>query len=257
VSRGLSRKDAAERYERERRQGAEIAASGLERVWGWSSPAGKIRAARRAAFLAEAAGLRPGVRCLEIGAGTGEFTARLLDTGSVLTALELSDATGEICRARVNGRAEIVIGNIETGEGLAGRTFDAVVGVSILHHVNLDLTLATIARVLEPGGRFAFSEPNMANPQVWAERAIRLVGRLRHTTEHETAFRPRQLREAFERHGFVVDESRSFDFVHPATPRVALPAVIRLGEMLERTPVREIAGSVLIAGSAPALAKAS
>ena len=64
------------RWEAERLQGETIV-RGEEAVWGWSSPAGQLRAARRAKFLVEAAGLGPGVRCLELGCGTGEFTARL------------------------------------------------------------------------------------------------------------------------------------------------------------------------------------
>ena len=31
--------------------------------------------------------------------------------------------------------------------------------------------------LLRPGGRFAFSEPNLANPQVWAERNVEVVRR--------------------------------------------------------------------------------
>ena len=73
-------------------------------------------------------------------------------------------------------------GNIETGEGLDGREFDAIVGVSVLHHVELDACFAHTFPVLRPGGRFAFSEPNLANPQVWAERSFELVRRARHVT---------------------------------------------------------------------------
>jgi SAM-dependent methyltransferase len=241
---------AQARYEAEQRQGIDIA-SGLEHVWGWSSPAGRRRAARRARFLIEQAHLRPGITCLEFGAGTGEFTARLLEAGCSLVAVEISEATAEICRRRVGGRAEIVIGNIETGEGLEGRAFDAIVGVSVLHHVDLGLCLRNTVSLLKPGGRFAFSEPNSANPQVWLQRHVSWIGARRHVTPHETAFRTTELRRAFEQAGLVVETCELFDFLHPSTPAPLIRAVEGLGRLIERTPLRAIAGSIRIAGHRP------
>lgn len=238
---------SAERYEAERAQG-ELIAAGREGAWGWTSPAGRIRAERRARFLIEAAGLRAGIRCLELGCGTGEFTARLADSGCELTAIELSPVTAELARGRVGDRAEIVVGNLETGEGLEGREFDAIVGVSVLHHVDLDACFAHTFAALRNGGRYAFSEPNLANPQVWAERRIEPLRRLRKVTPHETAFSAAGLRREFERAGFVVDVAEPFEFLHPATPRRLIGAVRGLERLLERTPVRAIAGSVRIAG---------
>src|SRR5438477_8504033 len=122
VSRRLSPERSNDRYEEERRQGERIVAADLERVWGWSGPAGSLRAQRRAEFLIEAAGLGPGVRTLELGAGTGEFTQRLVASGCELVAVELSEATAERCRSRVGDRAEVVVGNVETGGPPAGCT---------------------------------------------------------------------------------------------------------------------------------------
>jgi SAM-dependent methyltransferase len=244
-------RDAELRYQAERRQGEAIVRDDLERIWGWNGPAGRIRADRRAAFLIEAARLEPGSRCLELGAGTGEFTLRLADSGCDLVAIELSEATAARCRERLDGQAAVVVGNIETAEGLAGFEFDAIVGVSVLHHVDLDACLRTTFAHLVPGGRFAFSEPNIANPQVWAERHVELVRRARHTTEHETAFRARDLRQAFEAAGLVVERCEPFDFLHPATPALLIRPVRQLERVLERTPARAIAGSIRISGRKP------
>ncbi len=245
---GLSAAASAERYAAERLQGETIVGGDLEDVWGWSGPAGRRRAARRAAFLIEAAALGPGVRCLELGAGTGEFTARLLESGCELVAVELSEAAAGRCRERVGDRAEVLVGNIETGEGFEGREFDSIVGVSVLHHVNLELCLDATFPKLRPGGRFAFSEPNMANPQVWATKNVGVLGRLLHETPHETAFRTRELRALFEGAGLRVDVCEPFEFLHPATPPRLIPGVRRLERFLEATRVRAIAGSVRVAG---------
>jgi 2-polyprenyl-3-methyl-5-hydroxy-6-metoxy-1,4-benzoquinol methylase len=242
-----ARRDA--RYAEERRQGEQIVADDLERVWGWSGPAGRIRAQRRADFLISAAGLAPGVRALELGAGTGIFTEQLAASGCELVAVELSEATAERCRERVGDRAEVVVGNVETGEGLEGRTFDAIVGVSVLHHVNMPLCLENTFSLLRAGGRFAFSEPNMANPQVWAMKNVDFVARRLHETEHETAFRVRELRALFEDAGFDVTTCEPFEFLHPFTPERLIRAVLGIERALERTPLRAIAGSIRVAGT--------
>jgi SAM-dependent methyltransferase len=240
----------SERYDEERRQG-ELIASGEEHIWGWSGPAGTLRAERRARFLIERAGLAPGARCLELGCGTGEFTTRLLESGCELVAIELSEATAAIARKRVGGRAEIVVGNVETGEGLERREFDAIVGVSVLHHVDLDACFAHTFPHLRSGGRFAFSEPNLANPQVWAERKIQLVRKARHVTQHETAFLASDLRARFEAAGLEVALCRPFEFLHPATPAPLIGTVGALERFAERTPLRAIAGSIAVAGRRP------
>ena len=166
------------------------------------------------------------MRCLELGCGTGEFTERLVASGCELVAVDLSEETAALARERVGDRARVVVGNIETGEGLEGLEFDAIVGVSVLHHVDLDATFAHTFSLLRPGGRFAFSEPNMANPQVWAERNLDLSARLRHVTPHETAFRADELRRRFEEEDLVVDVCEPFEFLHPSTPAWLVPAAL-------------------------------
>jgi len=104
VSRRLSPERRDDRYAEERRQGEQIVADDLERVWGWSGPAGTIRAQRRADFLISAAGLAPSVRTLELGAGTGEFTRRLVESGCELIAVELRGDRGTLPRARRRSR---------------------------------------------------------------------------------------------------------------------------------------------------------
>ena len=242
---------SADRYAAERQQGERFAAEGLEHAWGWSSAAGRIRAERRGRFLIEAARLGPGVRCLELGCGSGEFTTRLVESGCELTAVDISEASVARCRERVSDRAEVVVGNIETGEGLEGREFDAVVGVSVLHHVDVDACLTAIAPLLRAEGRLAFSEPNRANPQIWAERRFEPLRRARHVLPHETAFRAGELRGIFERAGFAVEVAEPFEFLHAVTPRGLIKPVLALERLLEATPARAIAGSVRVVARKP------
>jgi SAM-dependent methyltransferase len=238
----------ADRYEAERRQGRAIVDDDLEHVWGWSSAAGALRAERRTQFLITAAGLAPGVRCLEIGCGTGEFTMRLLRSGCELVAVDVSEAAVARCRERVDGRAEVVVGNVETGEGVEGQEFDALVGVSVLHHVDVAATLRQLVPKLKRGGRFAFSEPNLANPQVWAIMNVPAMRRRARALEHERAFLPGGLREELETGGLTVEVCEPFEFLHPATPPRLIPLVRGVESLLEATPARAIAASIKVAG---------
>jgi predicted SAM-dependent methyltransferase len=117
--------------------------------------------------------------------------------------------------------------------------------------VNLEQCLRTTFNVLRPNGRFAFSEPNMANPQVWAERNIEVVRRVRHVTTHETAFHAAELSASFEAAGFVVEICEPFEFLHPLTPQPLIGSVRRLERLFERTAVRRVAASLQVAGHKP------
>jgi SAM-dependent methyltransferase len=238
-----------ERIAAERRQG-EVVAAGAEDKWGWLSPAGRIRADRRARFIAASCRLGPGMSVLELGCGTGEFSTRLVETGCTLTAVDVSEATAAICRTRVGDRAEVVVGDIERDPGVEG-PFDAIVGVSVLHHVDLDACLDATFSLLRSGGRFAFSEPNMRNPQVWAERHIGVVAKMRKVTPHEAAFRVEELRTTLEDAGLAVTTCEPYEFLHPATPRAAMGTVMALERLAMATPLRAVAGSILVAGHRP------
>ena len=61
-----------------------LATVNTEAVWGWGTPAGRIRARRRAALVSTAAGLCPGIRVLEVGCGTGVFTEMFAQTGAMV-----------------------------------------------------------------------------------------------------------------------------------------------------------------------------
>src|SRR5687768_11184342 len=67
-----------------------LAAAESEVMWGWSSTAGQSRARRRAELIISAAGLGPGRTALEIGCGTGLFTAQFVASGARLVAIDIS-----------------------------------------------------------------------------------------------------------------------------------------------------------------------
>jgi SAM-dependent methyltransferase len=205
------------------------------------------RAERRASLIAEGGALRRGVRALEIGCGSGLFTARFAATGADITAVDLSAELLAFAHARRldPARVRFVQGRFEdlTDAG----PFDAVIGSSVLHHVDLAAALRNAFRLLTPGGRFSFAEPNMLNPQVFLERRARSLPVFAYVSPDETAFVRGTLARTLERHGFVDVRITPFDWLHPATPRPLIGVVQRIGRVLEAAPgIRELAGSLAI-----------
>jgi ubiquinone/menaquinone biosynthesis C-methylase UbiE len=221
-----------------------------EIIWNWDSPSGRRRAVRRVELFVALAALGPGRTALELGCGTGLFTARVAACGASVQGIDLSPDLLAAARARTAGLANVRLtcGNAEQTPYAAG-TFDAVYGSSVLHHLDLDRALAEMARVLKPGGLLAFAEPNIVNPQVAVMFHLHLTKRYFGVSPDEMAFSRFRAQSALRRAGFAAVRVRPFDFVHPSTPQPLVGAVARVGRWLERVPlVREIAGSLLITG---------
>jgi 2-polyprenyl-3-methyl-5-hydroxy-6-metoxy-1,4-benzoquinol methylase len=238
------------RSARERAHGARLSQGDPDWSWGWSSVAGQERARRRADLLAEGAGLGRGSRVLEIGCGTGIFTARLASSGADVTAVDVSPDLIERARARGLPDVHFVLGDFTTAE--LGGPFDAVVGSSVLHHLPVADSLLRIHQLLVPGGRLAFAEPNFLNPQIFLERTLRFLPYYSsYTSPDETAFVRWLLARALQRAGFAEVAIVPHDWLHPSTPATLLRSVARAGRVLETLPlVREFAGSLLITAHA-------
>jgi ubiquinone/menaquinone biosynthesis C-methylase UbiE len=223
-----------------------------ETIWNWDSPAGRVRVERRVRTFVDRAGLRPGRRALEFGCGTGVFLSRVAECGADVVGLDLTEVLLARARERVHGAAnvKVVLGNAEASPFPDG-AFDAVYGSSILHHLDLDRAVREAFRVLRPGGRLVFTEPNILNPQVVFIN-ISVFKPYFGQSPDEMAFTRFRAKRALERAGFSEVEATPFDFVHPSTPPPLIERVARLGDLLERLPVvREISGSMLMVATRP------
>jgi len=225
-----------------------LARGDTEQLWGWKSPAGRKRAERRGDLIARGAGLGPGTRTLEIGCGTGMFTGMFARTGTQIVAVDIS--VDLLAKARERGlpadRVHFLEKRFEDCE-LDG-PFDAVVGSSVLHHLEVGESLARIHALLKPGGVMCFAEPNLLNPQVFIERKFTFLRPwLSYVSPDETAFVRWRIAAALRCSGFDEVEVTPFDWLHPATPERLIGTMSAVGRFLERMPVlREFSGSVLI-----------
>lgn len=231
------------RAEHEIKHGQMLASNDSDALWGWGSPAGAERARRRGHLVAEASGLAPGKHALELGCGSGLFTQMFAETGAQITAVDISPELIELARPR-NPNVEFVCGRFEDLK--FEKLFDAIVGSSVLHHLEIDPALEKCHQLLKPGGVMAFAEPNLLNPQIFAERTF-LRRFLPQVSPDETAFVRWRLAARLRRHGFGAIKITPFDWLHPAVPKTLISSVQKAGRVLERIPVvREFSGSLLI-----------
>lgn len=238
---------ASSRIEREIHHGKRLASGDTEKIWGWGTPAGQIRARHRADLIVAGACLRPETIALEIGCGTGMFTAMFAESSAKIVAVDISQDLLEKARKRGLEKDQVRFINMRFEDANLYGPFDAVIGSSVLHHLDVPRALAKIYEVLRPGGYLAFAEPNMINLQVFCERAFSFLPYFFYVSPNETAFMRWRLHVLLLQTGFEEVEITPFDWLHPATPVPLISTVRKLGWLLEKIPaVREFAGSLYI-----------
>ncbi len=234
-----------ERIAKEIQHGRFLAKHGAGEIWNWESPAGKLRWARRVNMLSKHLG--PSMSVLELGCGAGYFTRELARTGADIIAIDVSPELLEI--ARTNCSAPNVRYEIQNAYELIypEAVFDSVVGSSVLHHLEIEMALREVYRVLKSCGTICFTEPNMLNPQIAIQKNVPWVKRKLGDSPDETAFFRWPLRRLLEQLGYHEVQIDPFDFLHPKTPVPLVDRLNSLGRVLENVPIiSEFAGSLYI-----------
>jgi 2-polyprenyl-3-methyl-5-hydroxy-6-metoxy-1,4-benzoquinol methylase len=232
-----------------------LSQSDPELIWNWNTPAGSLRAKRRAEMITKGSGLGPGVCALEIGCGTGMFTKMFAKSGANLIAVDISLDLLKKAQARNLPHDRVLFLEKRIEDYDTDGSFDAVIGSSVLHHLDIETALNKIFSLLRPGGFMCFAEPNMLNPQVFIERKFRsLLPCLWYVSADETAIVRWKFRDLLIKTGFERIEIMPFDWLHPATPIPLIRLMSNIGKLLENTPIlREFAGSLFIRCRRPLL----
>lgn len=239
-----------ERKDNEILHGKFLASGDTESLWGWGTPAGRRRAQRRARIIADGASLCSTIRVLEIGCGTGMFTELFAQTGCAIVAVDISAELLEKAALRNLPEGQVHFVQKRFEDCAIDGPFDAVIGSSVLHHLEIDAALLKIYELLKPGGIMSFAEPNMLNPQIFSERKFRRF--FPRISPDETAFVRSSLKHSLKKAGFCDIEIIPFDWLHPAVPEELIPAVSATGRLLERIPLlREFSGSLHIRAVRP------
>lgn len=238
------------RLQNEIKHGQFLATHGAGEIWNWESPAGKLRWKRRVNMLT--AWIKPSMKVLELGCGTGYFTKEIVKTGASVTAIDISPDLIKIAKNTL--KCNNVAFKIENAfsTSFLDNSFDCVVGSSILHHLEINEALNEVFRVLKPGGSMYFTEPNMMNPQIVLERNVPYIRKKMGNSPDETAFFRWSLKKKLRNIGYINVVVKPFDFLHPATPKPLINFIKKISNRLERIPLlREIAGSLSIIAQKP------
>ncbi len=235
------------RLENEREHGRKIS-SHAEEIWGWASPAGKVRADRRAEYFSGLGKYKRGDKLLEIGCGTGLFTGKVYNaTQADITAIDISeDLLAQArtkyaqCHFRVDDAMHL---------SFPDDSFNGVYGSSVLHHLDMEQAMREIYRVLKRGGTTVFAEPNMLNPQILIQKNVPFIKAALGDSPDETAVIRWKMKGLMKKLGFKNIKIFSYDFLHPYTPVSMIGIVSFIGKTAEKIPLlKEIAGSNIIYG---------
>lgn len=245
----LHKEKLTEKEEREIEYFNQLAREHHYAWWGSKTPAAKIRIERRIDLINKFLKLKAGDKILECGCASGDFTEYLagsINSNVSLTAIDISPAQIQIARNKVNNKnINFAIESI-TKMSFRDNTFDYIVGNSILHHLDLTVALKEMIRILKPGGKIIFFEPNMLNPHVWLALNIKPFRKFYQASPDETAFFHWRLKKQLKLLGFKDVFVKPFDFMHPLVPKVFISLVKEIESFLEKTIINNIAGSILI-----------
>jgi SAM-dependent methyltransferase len=121
-------------------------------------------------ILRERCDLGPASRVIEIGAGSGQATKRLVEAGAHVVAVEPSAALAELLSGAIRfpERLQVVVAAFEDVT-LPAASFDIAAVATAFHWLDGDRALLQIASILRPGGWLAlwwnvFGDPAGADP---------------------------------------------------------------------------------------------
>ena len=129
---------------------------------------GRLRSLLERALGEVRSGQSP-VEALDMGCGSGNLTAHLLELGARVTAADVARGFLELVRSR-HGRQRLTTHRLNGRDlaGLGDRSFDFVATYSVLHHIPDYLSAcAEMARVCRPGGVILIDHE--ASPNVWEQ----------------------------------------------------------------------------------------
>jgi SAM-dependent methyltransferase len=121
--------------------------------------------------------LKPGLRALDLGAGTGQATGPLLAAGLSVTAVEPGPQLASQLQAS-HPRASVIVARAEDLD-LPSHSFDIAVAATSIHWMDLDVVLPMVHRLLTPKGKFAvwrnvFGDASVPTP--FRARVAEIVG---------------------------------------------------------------------------------
>jgi ubiquinone/menaquinone biosynthesis C-methylase UbiE len=129
------------------------------------------------AELASATSDLEGLHVLDYGCGRGAASLDYLRAGASVVGIDISSAYVQSASAAAElagfdkGHAQFQVMDAHQLE-FSDASFDRVIGHGIIHHLDVRVAMAEVARVLRPGGQCFFLEPLSGNPLLKVFRAL-------------------------------------------------------------------------------------
>jgi SAM-dependent methyltransferase len=193
------------------------------------------RRGRRMAWFASQALAARADHIVEIGCGYGETAEFVAEaTGADVLAVDLSHAFVAQARARQrqpNVRYEVM--DVLAPDASLGPC-DFLYGNGILHHLlpNLVDVLSKLRRLMRPGGRMAFIEPNLAHPFCRVIFGTRVGRELARLEPQEMAFYGEDLLETCRAAGWDRVELVTGDLLLPGLPVWTIAPMLQLERLM-------------------------
>lgn len=220
-----------------------------ERYWRSYPTTSPTRLRWRALTVRHAFHVLPGERVLELGAGSGLWTAHLADAlkgECPITAVVFDEELAAELDARALPNVEVAHVRHLSAD-LPAESFDYVVGTAIICHDRYAENLRALHRLLRPGGQLLFFEANFWNPQVLVKSVVPSVGRWAGNADCQIGMRRWKLLQEASRSGYVEIEVIPYDILHPRSPARLIPAIQSTAYLLERLPaVRDLCGTLYV-----------
>ncbi len=182
------------------------------------------------------------VQILELGCGTGEVALQLAQAPN--TEVLGLDRSARFIRqaAATHGAPNLRFTTADIVADLPDypdESYDFIVGNGVLHHVqgDFDRVLPNLKRMLKPGGKLVFWEPNYLNPFIYLIFTFGWLRRMAQLEPGEMAFSPRDIKRRLGALGMARTTVQTRDFLLPNTPGWLIGTAISLGHGLERVPV--------------------
>jgi SAM-dependent methyltransferase len=192
-------------------------------------------------------------RILDFGCGGGWLSRILSSYDCEVVGIDISRSLIDSAK-RSAPKASFVVGDC-MNLPFRDETFDAVVSIATLHHLDLKKGLEQVRSVLENRGLFILMEPNKLNP-------LSSIGRklfpMETHTIGEVQFIPSQLRAYLELQGFKVKTIRYLFFFSfplarmlkqlnsPSIPSFFVYVVAAVERMFERLPILNSLNSTIV-----------
>jgi SAM-dependent methyltransferase len=186
------------------------------------------------AWLKDSLGLGPGASVLDLGAGTGKFTPRLLDTGAAVIAVEPVPAM--LAKLAAALPQVTALAGTATAIPLPDAAVDAVVCAQAFHWFATPAALDEILRVLKPGGKLGLVW-NLRDASVpWVARLDAIVNQAEGDTPR---YYTGAWRQVFPHAGLTSLQESHFSHGHTGSPEDVLFNRVRSTSFIAALPPQE------------------